>query len=222
MYVKGILSTVYIVHLTERRPCINRTTYHVILHRSCRWSSKNMVKNESVLFSIPTLGQRRTEFKLNGDWKPPFLIVTMDQMYYEQRTEVSKAIFLGLYSFSEEATGKNQQRSRVEEVMSQMLTGGLVWESMDSDVGEEKELSFTLLSSHMRPLQWKPYSQEKNQQRCINKYVSHVQGRSVHSVQLLNRVRLFATPWTAAHQASLSIWVTPGSGLNFRIKHRLH
>ena len=25
------------------------------------------------------------------------------------------------------------------------------------------------------------------------------------SVQLLSRVRLFATPWTAAHQASLSI-----------------
>ena len=65
-----------------------------------------MVKNESALFSLPTLGQRRTEFKLNGDWKPPFLIVTMDQMYYEQRAEVSKAIFLGLYSVSEEATGK--------------------------------------------------------------------------------------------------------------------
>ena len=30
-------------------------------------------------------------------------------------------------------------------------------------------------------------------------------GHSVHSVQLLNRVRPFVTPWTAAHQASLSI-----------------
>ena len=28
---------------------------------------------------------------------------------------------------------------------------------------------------------------------------------SISSVQLLSRVRLFATPWTAAHQASLSI-----------------
>ena len=28
---------------------------------------------------------------------------------------------------------------------------------------------------------------------------------SVHSVQSLSRVQLFATPWTAAHQASLSI-----------------
>ena len=27
----------------------------------------------------------------------------------------------------------------------------------------------------------------------------------ISSIQLLNRVRLFATPWTAAHQASLSI-----------------
>ena len=31
------------------------------------------------------------------------------------------------------------------------------------------------------------------------------QGSSVHSVQSLSRVRLFATPWIAAHQASLSI-----------------
>ena len=31
------------------------------------------------------------------------------------------------------------------------------------------------------------------------------QSDSVHSVQALSRVRLFATPWTAAHQASLSI-----------------
>ena len=36
--------------------------------------------------------------------------------------------------------------------MSQILTGGLIWESVDRDVGEEKELSFTLLSSHMRLL----------------------------------------------------------------------
>ena len=31
------------------------------------------------------------------------------------------------------------------------------------------------------------------------------QGRQFSSVQLLSHVRLFATPWTAAHQASLSI-----------------
>ena len=29
------------------------------------------------------------------------------------------------------------------------------------------------------------------------------------SVQLLSRVRLFATPWTVAHQASLSITISP-------------
>ena len=37
-------------------------------------------------------------------------------------------------------------------------------------------------------------------------------GTSVSSVQLLSRVRLFATPWTAAHQASLSLtksWSLP-------------
>ena len=36
---------------------------------------------------------------------------------------------------------------------------------------------------------------------------------SVSSVQSLSRVRLFATPWTAAHQASLSI-TTPGAYSN--------
>ena len=33
----------------------------------------------------------------------------------------------------------------------------------------------------------------------------HLQARQSQSVQLLSRVRLFATPWTAARQASLSI-----------------
>ena len=44
--------------------------------------------------------------------------------------------------------------------------------------------------------------------RCILYHLGH-QGThfmtSVQSVQWLSRVRLFATPWTAAHQASLSI-----------------
>ena len=40
----------------------------------------------------------------------------------------------------------------MEDVMSQILTGGLIWETVDRDVDEEKELSFTLLSSHMRLL----------------------------------------------------------------------
>ena len=36
-------------------------------------------------------------------------------------------------------------------------------------------------------------------------WVQALSGLSFSSVQLLSRVRLFATPWTAAHQASLSI-----------------
>ena len=42
----------------------------------------------------------------------------------------------------------------------------------------------------------------------LNRHINIV----LSSVQLLNRVRLFATPWTAAHQASLSItnsWSIP-------------
>ena len=33
----------------------------------------------------------------------------------------------------------------------------------------------------------------------------HIHNRRFSSVQLLSHIRLFATPWTAAHQASLSI-----------------
>ena len=45
---------------------------------------------------------------------------------------------------------------------------------------------------------------------CVYKYIYicigiHAPGVSSHSVQSLSCVRLFATPWTAAHQASLSI-----------------
>ena len=37
------------------------------------------------------------------------------------------------------------------------------------------------------------------------KAVVHIHNGVFSSVQLLSRVRLFATPWTAAHQASLSV-----------------
>ena len=38
---------------------------------------------------------------------------------------------------------------------------------------------------------------------CIKRiFIYH---KIIHSVQLLSRVQLFVTPWTAAHQASLSI-----------------
>ena len=39
----------------------------------------------------------------------------------------------------------------------------------------------------------------------MNKNQQYWLGHSVSSVQLLSRVRLFQTPWIAAHQASLSI-----------------
>ena len=49
-----------------------------------------------------------------------------------------------------------------------------------------------------------------------NKYfvLHHIQYRFLSSVQSLSCVRLFATPWTAAYQASLSI-TNSGSLLNF-------
>ena len=41
--------------------------------------------------------------------------------------------------------------------------------------------------------------------RKVHKYVTHLKSGSLSSVQSLSCVQLFVTPWTAAHQASLSI-----------------
>ena len=54
-------------------------------------------------------------------------------------------------------------------------------------------------------------------QKCIcytNKYLAMLPSMMFSSVQSLSRVRLFATPWIAACQASLSI-------TNFRSSHKL-
>ena len=49
------------------------------------------------------------------------------------------------------------------------------------------------MASHSNTLAWKiPWTEEPG-------------GLQSSSVQSLSRVRLFVTPWTAAHQASLSI-----------------
>ena len=39
---------------------------------------------------------------------------------------------------------------------------------------------------------------------CMSKLAQHCKSVQFSSVQLISRVRLFVTPWTAAHQASLS------------------
>ena len=59
-----------------------------------------------------------------------------------------------------------------------------------------QEASISLLFFSIRgQTEWKPQSQKTNQ-------TDH---RDHSSVQLLSRVRLFAIPWIAAHQASLTI-----------------
>ena len=55
---------------------------------------------------------------------------------------------------------------------------------------------------------YKGHSLKKSNWKCgysINKSYSKPVIRNLSSVQLLSRVWLFATPWTAAHQASMSI-----------------
>ena len=64
----------------------------------------------------------------------------------------------------------------------------LFWVSLDS------------LLLHSNPLWWKEhFSSFSSRRSCRSSSVQF------SSVQLLSRVRLFATPWTAARQASLSI-----------------
>ena len=49
----------------------------------------------------------------------------------------------------------------------------------------------------------------KNTNHLLHIYIhTHMIFPSINSVQLLSHVRLFAVPWTAAHQASLSIIIS--------------
>ena len=60
---------------------------------------------------------------------------------------------------------------------------------------------------HFKKL-FSPTTEEDILEKCIvqaGKYVSHEFFPQLSSVQSLSRVRLFATPWITAHQASLSI-----------------
>ena len=67
--------------------------------------------------------------------------------------------------------------------------------------------------SSMNPLsKWVRKSCEREGTRQVKGYVDALDIHLVSSVQSLSRVRLFATPWTTAHQASLSIttsWSPP-------------
>ena len=57
-----------------------------------------------------------------------------------------------------------------------------------------------------------PPSWQQGRWACLPRHMTHWYGRKLNSVQLLSRVRLFATPWTAARQAYLSItnsWSLP-------------
>ena len=67
--------------------------------------------------------------------------------------------------------------------------------------------------SSMNPLsKWVRKSYEREGTRQVKGYVDALDVHLVSSVQSLSRVRLFATPWTTAHQASLFIttsWSPP-------------
>ena len=55
------------------------------------------------------------------------------------------------------------------------------------------------------PIQWNTTQQHKGMNYRYTATQMSLKGTQFSSAQLLSRVRLFVTPWTAAHQASLSI-----------------
>ena len=61
------------------------------------------------------------------------------------------------------------------------------------------------LEKKMRQLIFTLYSSQFNNKGYVREYTQKTLNCKFSSVQLLSRVRLFATPWTAARQASLSI-----------------
>ena len=83
-----------------------------------------------------------------------------------------------------------------------------MWETRVQSLGQE-DLLEKEMATHYSILAWKiPWMEEPGRLESMgSKRVRHDWVTSVQfsSVQLLSRVRLFATPWTEAHQASVSI-----------------
>ena len=59
--------------------------------------------------------------------------------------------------------------------------------------------------NYATPIQWNTTQQQKGINYCYTATQMNLKGTQFSSAQLLSSVRLFVTPWTAAHQASLSI-----------------
>ena len=87
-----------------------------------------------------------------------------------------------------------------------------MWETWVRSLGQEDPLEKEM-AIHSSTLAWKiPWTEEAGRlqsigsQRVGNDWVAKLTFiGSMSSVQSLSQVRLFATPWTAAHQVSLSI-----------------
>ena len=83
-----------------------------------------------------------------------------------------------------------------------------MWETRVQPLGQE-DLLEKEMATHYSILAWKiPWMEEPGRLQSMgSKRVRHDWATSVQfsSVQLLSRVRLFATPWTEARQASVSI-----------------
>ena len=70
--------------------------------------------------------------------------------------------------------------------------------------GKKKHFTKQIMVEHLAYIQLR----QKSDSQILDSYqmgVSLLGSHSVSSVQLLSPVQLFVTPWTAAHQASLSI-----------------
>ena len=97
------------------------------------------------------------------------------------------------------------------------LDGREVWRRMDTCVCKAESLLYSLettttLSIGYIPIENKKFKGKKRGANKIQKDVSNLINvyaseprKAFSSVQSLSRVQLFATPWTAARQAALSI-----------------
>ena len=99
--------------------------------------------------------------------------------------------------------------SLVSQMVKHLFT---MWETWVRSLGQEDPLEKEM-AIHSSTLAWKiPWTEEAGRlqsigsQRVGNDWVAKLTFiGSMSSVQSLSQVRLFATPWTAAHQVSLSI-----------------
>ena len=99
-------------------------------------------------------------------------------------------------------------------IINQKEIMSLAEEQMDQDITicseanqreREKYLKISLTGGIYQSIQMNYYTKQEQTHKPQKPTYAYQKKKKLTSVQLLSHVRLFVTPWTAAHQASLSI-----------------